>query len=677
MILRKSFFLFLLIFLSFSFGGVPYWIKAIGLNYEDSAIAIKQTADGNIAVAGYTIDSNGNVDFWIMKIDTQGNILWQKTYNLKDIDYIYSMDATSDGGLILTGYSDLGQNQEIWILKLDSNGNVVWEKLVSGSSNDVGISIHETSDGGYILAADTNSFGAGLNDVLVIKFDQNGNAIWQKTYGLSGKDVVSSIKETSDGGYVITGYTDSFGVNENIFVIKVDSSGNIIWQYIYDSNGIDFSEKIIETQDGNYLVIGYTLAAGGTTFDLLVFKLDTNGNILWQKVYDTSFNVYVNSAIETSDGGYLITGNIYQGGTGNGFLIKLDKDGIPQWAKVFDSGSEDGLWDTTEIPGEGYVLAGYTLQQSTNLDFLVIKTNYEVSVSACSSYFSDITISSNTINLSRNQASFSSLDITPTHEQTVATVADTSASETELCYEVISLSPTLYVIIEGEGKVISNPAGISCGNDCSESFNENTEVLLKAIPGEGYIFDTWTGDCSECGQNENCSLIMNSNKTCTAVFIPVAEVSITNGNVVESRVITSEENLPAPPPENMQIVCGVIEFSAELNPGENTTEVLITYNTQLVRNLDNYKVYKWNGEEWVELPNAVLENGVLKYTLTDNSSLDLDPNTGRVRDPVAVMTIGGKEVNVPLRSGCNSVNGFTLATLFIFLIKIFRLFSHG
>jgi hypothetical protein len=207
------------------------WAKTYGGTYGDWAYSVQQTSDGGYIVAGYTDSFGaGDGDIILIKTDANGNIQWAKTYGGTRWDYASSVQQTSDGGYIVAGgtYSfGAGWDDDIFLIKTDANGNIQWAKTYRGASGDGAFSVQQTSDGGYIVANYTFSFGAGWNDIFLIKTDANGNIQWAKTYGGTSWDGAFSVQQTSDGGYIVAGYTYSFGAGGDIFLIKTDANGNI------------------------------------------------------------------------------------------------------------------------------------------------------------------------------------------------------------------------------------------------------------------------------------------------------------------------------------------------------------------------------------------------------------------------------------------------------------------
>jgi uncharacterized delta-60 repeat protein len=205
--------------------------------------------------------------------------VWQKTYGGSGDDYAYSIQQTTDGGYIVAGWtSSFGAgNYDFYVIKLDANGNKVWEKTFGGSSEDRAYSIQQTTDGGYIVAGWTYSFGAGIYDVYIIKLDADGNKVWEKTFGGSGWDEAFSIQQTTDGGYIVAGWTSSFGAGwEDVYIIKLDADGNKVWEKTFGGSGWDEAFSIQQTTDGGYIVAGYTDGAGNT--NVYVIRMDICSN---------------------------------------------------------------------------------------------------------------------------------------------------------------------------------------------------------------------------------------------------------------------------------------------------------------------------------------------------------------------------------------------------------------
>jgi hypothetical protein len=247
------------------------------------ASSVQQTSDGGYIVAGYTDSFGaGDDDIFLIKTDANGNIIWAKTYGGIDNDRAFSVQQTSDGGYIVAGwtYSFGAGSRDFFLIKTDANGNIIWAKTYGGTSWDEATSVQQTSDGGYIVAGDTRSFSAGDDDIFLIKTDANGNIIWAKTYGGASYDEASSVQQTSDGGYIVAGVTRSFSAGwHDVLLIKTDANGNVQWAKTYGGTSVDVAYSVQQTSDGGYIVAGYTSSFGAGSSDIFLIKTDANGNI--------------------------------------------------------------------------------------------------------------------------------------------------------------------------------------------------------------------------------------------------------------------------------------------------------------------------------------------------------------------------------------------------------------
>jgi hypothetical protein len=264
-------------------GGIEVWQKTYGGSEWDGASSIQQTNDGGYIVAGVTNSFGaGGSDVYIIKLDADGNKVWEKIYGGSSSDGAYSIQQTNDGGYIVAGYTySFGAGgSDVYIIKLDADGNKVWEKIYGGSSEDRAYSIQQTTDGRYIVAGYTNSFGAGGYDVYIIKLGENGNKVWEKIFGGSKWDEAYSIQQTNDGGYIVAGYTNSFGAGgSDVYVIKLDENGNKVWEKTYGgSSDVIMLNSIQQTSDGGYIVAGLINSFGARGYDVYVIRMDICGN---------------------------------------------------------------------------------------------------------------------------------------------------------------------------------------------------------------------------------------------------------------------------------------------------------------------------------------------------------------------------------------------------------------
>ncbi len=415
------------------------WLKTYGGTNEDFAYSISQTSDGGYIVAGYT-NSYGSFyyDFLILKLDSSGNVVWSKTYGGTNYDGAYSISQTSDGGYIVAGYTlSYGSgNSDFLILKLDSSGNRQWSKTYGRSNIDFAQSISQTSDGGYIVAGNTWSYGSGSSDFLILKLDSSGNRQWSRTYGGSNYDFAYSISQTSDGGYIVAGYTRSYGSGYYDFLIlKLDSSGNRQWSRTYGGSNHDIAQSISQTSDGGYIVAGYTQSYGSGGSDFLILKLDSSGNVVWSKTYGGSNDDVPYSISQTSDGGYIVAGSTWSYGSGNNdfLILKLDSSGNVVWSKTYGGSNDDVPYSISQTSDGGYIVTGYTDSYgSVYSDFLILKLDSSGSINNCS-LTQNINISSSSPSVSSSSPSVSSSSPSVSSSSPSVSSSSPSVSSQKIC----------------------------------------------------------------------------------------------------------------------------------------------------------------------------------------------------------------------------------------------------
>jgi hypothetical protein len=314
--------------------GDTLWTRTYGGSDHDGGYSVQQTSDGGYIIAGYTESFGaGETDAWLLKTDSSGDTLWTRTYWGWRSEAGNSVQQTSDGGYIIAGYAErLGVGADVGLLKADSSGNTLWTRTYGGSSDDKGYSAQLTSDGGYIIAGDTWSFGAGRSDVYLLKTDSSGDTLWTRTYGGTGSDRGYSVQQTSDGGYIIAGETESFGAgDDDVYLVKSDSKGNTLWTCTYGGRGYDRGRSVQQTSDGGYIIAGYTNSFGAGNTDFWLLKTDSSGDTLWTRTYGEMPYDYGRSVEQTSDGGYIIAGDTRSFGAGDYdvWLIKVVGEELP------------------------------------------------------------------------------------------------------------------------------------------------------------------------------------------------------------------------------------------------------------------------------------------------------------------------------------------------------------
>ena len=341
------------------------WINMTygGTEYDYGHGETVQTSDGGYALSGTTNSSGtGGLDFWLIKTDAIGNMEWNKTYGWPIDEVCDDMCQTSDGGYALLGQTNSSGagNADFWLVKTDADGNMQWNKTYGGSSDEIGYSVIQTDDDGYALAGNTKSFGAGDWDFWLVKTDTNGNMEWNMTYGGAEVETDASVVQTGDGGYAFAGCTKSFGAGGFDFWLgKMDANGSLQWSKTYGDSGDDRGWFLVQTNDGGYLMTGYTTSFSSLPRAYLV-KTDATGNMQWNNTYGEFYEIGTHG-IQTMDGGYAITGYSYVSPTNGYFLlIKTDENGDSQWKKTYGGPDAEEGWSIIQTSDKGYALTGGT-----------------------------------------------------------------------------------------------------------------------------------------------------------------------------------------------------------------------------------------------------------------------------------------------------------------------------
>ncbi|MEZ0182556.1 T9SS type A sorting domain-containing protein [Flavobacterium oncorhynchi] len=464
--MMKKLYLLLFAFLPLSiYSQDILWEKSYGGIHADYLFDAQPTADYGFILAGSSLsnktgnkteNNHGDLDYWIWKMTEKGELDWQKSIGGNGFDLLQSIKVTKDGGFILAGTSSSGNSFEkkedckgltdFWVIKLDASGNEQWQRTIGGDGQDELLCAFQTKDGGYVLGGSSSSSPSSITNVKaegkiaesstidlygkseksrgnmdywVVKLDKQGVIEWQKTYGGRYADLLRSMEQTTDNGYILAGYSNSplsgdktdgnKGVGD-YWIVKIDDIGTIQWQKTYGADGDDQPYVIHQTIEGGYIVGGNSnsknaltslggIVANGT--DFWVLKLDSEGGVIWSKTYDFGKVDILTSLVENKDHTYLIGGYAKaesrqstvgqvakmagigkdKEGINDYIALKIDENGEEFWNKTVGSRGEDILRKLIETRDGGYLMAGTSnsnssMDKNSNIggnDFWVVK----------------------------------------------------------------------------------------------------------------------------------------------------------------------------------------------------------------------------------------------------------------------------------------------------------------
>lgn len=392
---------------------VKQWDKTIGGNGAEFSYGLQPSRDGGYVTGGSsdsgiqgdkTQVSRGKLDYWLVKMDANGNKLWDKAYGGEQDDYMRVLLSTPDGGYLLGGFSyssntgeksraSIGRGSDFWLVRVDANGNKLWDRTIGGTGEDQLYAMGAANDGGYLLGGLSSSDIGGDrtapykgSSYWVVRIDASGNKLWDKGFGGDGMNYIRVIQPTSDGGWLVGGesvYATSipdktdppFG-GSDIWLLRLDANGNKVWDKTFGGTNLDLLFGIQPTKDGNFLLSGFSTSgvSGNRTQasqgggDYWVIKIDPTGNKLWDKAFGSSSEDASYSLVPTSDGNYLLGGHSSSPAAGDKsqasqgdydyWVVKIDPEGNKLWdVSVGGSGRDlqTGLLPTSD---GGFIVSG-------------------------------------------------------------------------------------------------------------------------------------------------------------------------------------------------------------------------------------------------------------------------------------------------------------------------------
>ena len=412
------------------------WARAIGGANYDYGYSVAQTSGGGFAVAGYTSSFGaGGGDLFLIKFNSSDSVQWAKAVGGTNWDAGSSVIQTSDSGFVVAGhtYSFGAGSNDLFIVKFNSSGSVQWAKAVGGTNYDWGSSVVQTSDSGFVVAGGTGSFGAGGFDLFLVKFNSSGSVQWAKAVGGTNSDAGFSVVQTSDGGFVVAGETRSFGAagSDDLFLVKLDSSGSVQWAKAVGGTYPDAGFSVVQTYDSGFVVAG-EIYRSASFDDLFLVKFNSSGSVQWAKAVGGTSSDCGESVIQTSDSGFAVAGYTQSFGAGNEdlFLMKFNSSGSMQWAKAIGGTRDDRGNSVVQTSDNGLVVAGRTQSFGAgNDDLFLVKFGSDGSCCIGTSVTPTVTTVSPTV----NSPSPSTATPTPTVTTVSPTVTTVSPTETDCC----------------------------------------------------------------------------------------------------------------------------------------------------------------------------------------------------------------------------------------------------
>ncbi|HKR04241.1 MAG TPA: T9SS type A sorting domain-containing protein [Bacteroidia bacterium] len=468
--------------------------KTIGGGNHDEGNSVQQTTDGGYIIAGSKSSSGGTNDVYLIKTNSNGNTLWTKTFGGTGSDAGYSVQQTTDGGYIIAGgiESFSPPHMDVYLIKTDANGDTLWTKRFGENNDDLGNSVKQTTDGGYIITGWSKSFGSGYYEVYLIKTDVNGNLLWSKIYGGFTIDIGSSVQQTADGGYIIAGYTRSFvQAYFDVYLIKTDANGNALWTKTFGGTVVEKGYSVQQTTDGGYIIAGETWSFGAGGADVYLLRTDANGNSLWAKSFGGANDDYGYSVQQTADGGYIVTGytNSFGAGDNDVYLIRTDANGDSLWTKTFGGTNDDWGYTVQQTADGGYIITGLTYSfGAVTGNVYLIKTDSSGN-SGCNEG-NPVTIVTTPATIGLNAATI--VTSAATVVTTPATIVGSGGTVTTLC--ITTGVPPIFNLQSSIFNISPNP--FSNEINISSTANDLSEIILYDITSRKLLQQTFTGSAS-------------------------------------------------------------------------------------------------------------------------------------------------------------------------------------
>lgn len=358
--------------------------KTYGGVHEEYAYGATQAFDGGTIISGFstTFSQNSNWDAWVVKTDWAGNGQWSHQYGKAGREAFYAACQANDDQYVFAGFTtSYSRKEDFYIVKTDAGGAVLWEKAIGGADNDAAYDIIATSDSNLVVTGYTYSYGIGGRDMWVMKLSQDGEIIWDVNFGKYYNDMGYAVKEISDGGLIVVGYTDVYSTQfRYMWMVRLDSDGKFLWEKVINYNGFSIATDVITYDDGSIIIGGQTDSLKNGWLDFWAIKTDFIGNTIWSHIYpSSSTNTW--KMVATHAGGFAALGTTTHMNqeAEDLVLVQLNRGGEVQWSKTYGGPKFEiaGKLLYTGIDG-GYTITGTTKSFGNGVtDFYQIKTDLE------------------------------------------------------------------------------------------------------------------------------------------------------------------------------------------------------------------------------------------------------------------------------------------------------------
>jgi hypothetical protein len=330
-------------------------------DFGQSALA----CSGGYLVCGWTYSfGSGDANQYLVRTNDLGDTVWTRTYGAQSVeDNGLQVEPTFDTGFVVVGYSISSGRANMTLTKIDARGDSLWAREYGGSLDDMAYAVDQAPDSGFIVAGGTYSFGAGRPNIYAVRTDAQGDTLWTKTYGGAGEDYAFSVAATRDSGFMVCGWTRSYGVGmADIYLIKTDARGDTEWTRTYGGAEDDYGHAVRQTADGGYIIAGSTLSFGAGLADFYLVRINPSGDTLWTRTYGGDSSDLGHSVELTEDGGFIMAGQTSSFGAGNwdAWLVKTDSLGDTLWTQTVGDTGDDRCYSVQKTSDRGYIVAGST-----------------------------------------------------------------------------------------------------------------------------------------------------------------------------------------------------------------------------------------------------------------------------------------------------------------------------